>query len=95
MEGFKLIYYIILISIVQIFFNTFLNYISKKSSKEEYFADTKNEKYYVSNEYVFKTLTFITNISFFMYDLYFIIIFLKLYLIPEINELIMFTKTFL
>ncbi len=95
MEGFKLIYYILLISIIQIFFNSFLNYMSKKSFKEQELAQTKNERYYISNEYIFKTLTFLTNLSFFMYDLYFIVIFLKLFLVPQINELIMFTKTFL
>ncbi len=75
MEGYKLIIYIFIISLIQIFSNAFLNYIKEKNNLKK------------SNSYILNTSNFTVNVICFMYNLYFILTFFKLFLLPEIIDI--------
>ncbi len=75
MEGYKLIIYILIISLVQIFSNAFLNYLKEKNNLKK------------SNSYILNTSNFTVNVICFMYNLYFILTFFKLFLLPELIDI--------
>ncbi len=75
MQGYKLLIFIFIISLIQIFCNAFLNYIKEKSNLNK------------SNTYILNTSNLTINIICFMYNLYFILTFFKLYLFPELIDI--------
>ncbi len=83
MEGYKLIIYIFLISLVQIFINSFLNYLKVKNNLKD------------SKSYILNSTNFTINMICFMYNLYFILTFFRLFLLPEIIDIFFTAQSFM
>ncbi len=75
MEGYKLIIYIFFISLIQISSNSFFNFLKEKNNLKK------------NDNNILNSTNFTINTLCFMYNLYFLLIFLKTYLLPEIIDI--------
>ncbi len=84
MQEFNLILYIVIISLFQVFINFVFNYIIHKTiSRGELLSNTKESR----DNKIFKLMLFIINSICFLYSLYYLLIFIKSFLLPEFIQI--------
>lgn len=80
MDGYKLVFYIFIISLFQIFTNSLFDYLKDKTNTKK------------ANTYILNSTNFTINAICFLYNIYFILTFFRIFLLPELIDIFFATK---
>ncbi len=85
MQQFNLVLYIVIISLFQLFVNFIFNYVMQKTKQTTKQSTEKSAK---DKDYkLFSYILSIINTSCFMYSIYYLLVFVKDFLIPSFYDL--------
>ncbi len=89
MHEYNLILYIVIISLFQILLNFIFNLLIKKSIA---YSEMSLDNKFTKDRKVFSIMLFILNSICFMYSMYYLLIFIKTFLLPEFIEIFLSLK---